>query len=166
MSAGQVPEMILLNEENSHYDLIVPADHRLALEGGLDYQRAKHGITRNEAGKEKPLSAETPVEVLEEKIQVLEDKLDLLQARCSILEEENKKLKESCTNETINEVYDSYDENITSPLEAERKEVNQREFPCTICSLTFGSGELLSTHVKKHMDQKYECDKCKKNFHK
>ena len=51
VSAGQVPEMILLNEENSHYDLIVPAYHMLTLEGGLDYQRAKHGITRNEGGK-------------------------------------------------------------------------------------------------------------------
>ena len=61
------------------------------------------------------------MEVLEEKIQVLEDKLDFLQARCRILEEENEKLKESCTNDTENDVYDSYDESITSPPEAGKK---------------------------------------------
>ena len=37
--AGNIPEMILFHVKNTHYDLIVPKSNRLALEGGLDYQR-------------------------------------------------------------------------------------------------------------------------------
>ena len=38
-SAGQVPDMIVLHLKDSHYDLIVPKNSKLAIEGGLDYQR-------------------------------------------------------------------------------------------------------------------------------
>ena len=36
---SRVSEMVLLHEENSHYNLIIPRDSKLALEGGLDFQR-------------------------------------------------------------------------------------------------------------------------------
>ena len=39
LSAGQVPDMIVLHLKDSHYDLIVPKNSKLAIEGGLDYQR-------------------------------------------------------------------------------------------------------------------------------
>ena len=36
---GKVPDMVIFHEDESHYSLIIPDDSRLAVEGGLDYQR-------------------------------------------------------------------------------------------------------------------------------
>ena len=59
LPAGRIPEMVLLHEENSHYNLIIPRNCRLALDGGLDYQRKeqekkmKEGVRdRKEGGRE------------------------------------------------------------------------------------------------------------------
>ena len=37
--SGWIPEVTLLDENNSHYNLIIPKSSKLAQEGGLDYQR-------------------------------------------------------------------------------------------------------------------------------
>ena len=49
---GKVPEMIVLHEHDSHYSLIVPQDSRLALEGGLDYQRSQMEKQKPENNKD------------------------------------------------------------------------------------------------------------------
>lgn len=38
-SAMMTPEMIILHKKDSHYDLILPQNSHLALEGGLDFQK-------------------------------------------------------------------------------------------------------------------------------
>ena len=39
---GKVPDMTLFHTKNVHFDLIVPKDSKLAVDGGLDYQRRTH----------------------------------------------------------------------------------------------------------------------------
>ena len=38
---GKVPDMVVLHQKDVHYDLIVPDDSVLAIEGGLDYRRVE-----------------------------------------------------------------------------------------------------------------------------
>ena len=35
--AGRIPQMQILHEEKSHYNLIIPRQSSLAIDGGLDY---------------------------------------------------------------------------------------------------------------------------------
>ena len=39
LPAGKIPDMTILHEKDSHYNLVVHERSRLALEGGLDFQR-------------------------------------------------------------------------------------------------------------------------------
>ena len=48
---GSVPDMMILNRENMHYDLIIPKDNRLATEGGLDRQRREASNNLNDLEK-------------------------------------------------------------------------------------------------------------------
>ena len=49
ITKGVVPDMILLHRENVHYDLIIPTNNRLAIEGGLDMQRQEASKNLNNA---------------------------------------------------------------------------------------------------------------------
>ena len=78
--------MMVLHEENSHYNLIIPNSSRLATEGGLDFQRKEEVNEFQEMNVEKSKSDhEMPLNYLQEKIDLLEDK-------CNKLQVENKKL--------------------------------------------------------------------------
>ena len=76
--AGQVPDMIVLHQKNSHYDLIVPKDSQLAIEGGFDYLRGK-----NKAKEEEEKEKEEDL-IEDEKKKKVEEKTD----------EERKRMKE------------------------------------------------------------------------
>ena len=52
LPSGFIPEMMLLHEENSHYNLIIPRDSKLALEGGFDFQREQLN-RKSSVGKQK-----------------------------------------------------------------------------------------------------------------
>ena len=62
---GKIPEMVILHEKDSHYNLVVPVNSRLALEGGLDLQRAKES---------KDIDTEKDIEVVEDKKLEVENK--------------------------------------------------------------------------------------------
>ena len=115
--------MIVLHEHNSHYDLIIPNDSRLALDGGLDYQRNEKEKARIDDEKQdeetpSPNLMEGRIDNLEEKARIddeqqdeevpspnsmeeridnLEKKLTCLQNRCDLLERENKDLVKEIT---------------------------------------------------------------------
>ena len=57
--------MVILHEKDSHYNLVVPVNSRLALEGGLDLQRAKES---------KDIDTEKDIEVVEDKKLEVENK--------------------------------------------------------------------------------------------
>ena len=175
---GVVPEMILLHEEDSHYNLIVPKDHFLATEGGFDYQRQVNIVSGAELEKEEQCSPEvnigkflSPPELIE-RIDVLEKELHLLGARCKSLEADNKNLRDELSKEDLDS---PSDEEVLlkskqggfercSPQVQSAAKPTELEYPCHKCNYKFNSKGLLTAHQETHEETIYSCDECGQTF--
>ena len=149
--SGTVPDMVILHEENSHYNLIIPKSHTLALEGGLDYQRENKEIF-------------TSINVQENMIKesYLEGKIRYLEMKCKSLEVKLENVKQEsgckrCEDQTLerNEQGDH----------KETKHENQ-EFSCGKCTYVFKTKRKLDNHVKSTHEsmQNFACQKCKQEY--
>ena len=134
--------MVILHEENSHFNLIIPRNSKLAIEGGLDYQRKEE--QRKIEAKKVEKKDEIDNSDLVSRIKSLEEKLVTLGIRCQKLEAENKKLR-------LN--------NKTSSNEEE-------EYSCEKCDCMFESISVLNNHMKSHVEHKtkHKCVECDAEF--
>ena len=91
--SGGVPEMLLFHTKDTHYDLVVPKESKLAKEGGLDYQRKQNQEKSN--NKEDNALLEEQISILEAKLIAMEEKITKLEAeKEALVEERNQYSKE------------------------------------------------------------------------
>ena len=81
--------LYLLHEENVHYNLVIPRNCKLALDGGLDDQRNERA---NDAKNNKVTIPEKK-NLNDTTIKALTDKITELETKVELLENENKYLK-------------------------------------------------------------------------
>ena len=178
LPAGKIPDMVLLHEKDSHYNLVIPENCRLALEGGLDFQRTEE-INKFEVigAKDKDI----PENILELRITALEKKCKDLESKVTNLEAENRKLKLRTFDERTPDVKDKD----AGLLEAEFLLINklngfrrespqvkpgvkkaQNYFSCEECDCKLESLGLLQAHMKIHVEtgHQYECEECGNEF--
>ena len=164
------------HQHNSHYDLIIPDDSRLAIEGGLDYQRIEKEKPKNyeeQHGDEAPSSNS-----LKERIDNLEEKLADLQNRCNLLEKENKDLVkevEESRKKTKNEDLLIEGETLFNLKKSGFKIQNPRfqpepmpektQYPCDKCECKLESLGLLNAHMETHIPESvHKCERCAEEF--
>ena len=144
--SGTVPEMIILHEENSHYNLIIPKNHILALEGGLDYQRENKEII-------------TPKNVQENVIKesYMEEKIRYLEMKCKSLEVKLENGCKRCENQVL-KINEQEDHNGIKH--------GSLEFSCEKCDSMFKTKGELDNHLKSvHKDMKnFACKKCTEKY--
>ena len=107
LPAGQIPEMVLLHQEDSHYNLIIPRTSKLALDGGLDFQRQEQKKKIDEKNQERSKPVEVNVKLLEERIQQLENKCKNLEYEKNSLVQKLKDLENSDVDEKDKEETDA-----------------------------------------------------------
>ena len=183
---GYIPDMVLLHEEDLHYNLVIPKNSRLATDGGLDYQRnelAKDSFVEVKANNKNEKLTDDGLNLLKEKICELE-------AKCETLESENKHLKELLHNK-INfkdqldidedaEVLLKYkksgskrlspqvpNENKRKLIESPKVKIDRKktktELTCNKCDYKCESEVDLNSHEKTH-DVRKKCDQCEAMF--
>ena len=169
LPAGKVPDMTVLHEHDSHYNLIVPNDSMLAREGGLDHQRIenlKQNVDNSKKNNEKE-TTKTPGN-LEDRIEKLETKLVELQNRCDMLEEENKELKKEIRDKrNFEEDRKSKEDDVflsnfkRSGFSRQNPQSQPEEnLKCKKCDCKFASQDMLDVHMKTHSVSEYMCQKC------
>ena len=176
LPAGKIPDMVLLHEKDSHYNLVIPENSRLALEGGLDFQRKKE-IDR--IGLSEEVMTDVSENTLELRITALEKKCKDLESKVTSLEAENRMLRKSAK-----EMPADKDKNVGvleaeilltnklngfrrgSPQEQPEVKKPQNDFPCEECDYKLESLGLLQAHMKIHVEKNYpfECEECGKEF--
>ena len=171
LPAGTIPDMIVLHEYDSHYNLIVPSDSILAREGGLDHQRIENLNKNAEVENSNKNLEKEPIkapESLEDRVKKLEAKLEEVQNRCDKLEKKNKEL--------INEIRDSKiicedgkskeEEKVLLNLKRSGFRRQNPQFQpeenlqCKNCDCKFLSQEQLNIHMKTHSVSEYKCQNC------
>ena len=174
LPTGWIPEMVILHEENSHYNLIIPRNSKLALEGGLDYQRNEQNKKVN-SGKQK-INQNESKEIYEKK--VLEAKIVELESKCDKLETENESLIEKLKlvegSSKIHNTDELDDERVLlnyknngyqrqSPQVSFVNKSQEKGFDCEQCAHKLETKGLLIAHMKSH-NSEYKCDNCENVF--
>ena len=180
ITKGVVPDMILLHRENVHYDLIIPTNNRLAIEGGLDMQRQEASKNINNAenqNKKKAPEIDTT--------KALTEKIIFLEKECEKLKLENANLIKQLNKHTEN--HDVKSKSISESNQDEELFVLKRnksigyrrispqvqsevsrestEYTCSLCGKTLENQKLLDAHKQSHIDPvKYPCSECEKEF--
>ena len=172
---GLIPEMLLLHEENSHYNLIIPKSSMLAKEGGLDYQRSE-ALKKCQDGKKK--SDLIPPDSQEEKIVLLEETCVKLLAEnkklaTKLKKHEEKEEKKNMENKKSSEEEESLllrskqcgFKRISPHVQSENKN-DRKEYSCNKCDYKLESEGLLMAHMQKHIEHQiqFQCDECDKEF--
>ena len=158
-SVGQVPDMTVLHLKDSHYDLIVPRNSKLAIEGGLDYQREVE-MKRNK--QEKMDHALDPQKSmgLEEKISKLEAGMRSLQEKVSKLEKENEELRaknkaqsKASFNVDVDDLSNEKDIPVNETGQSGFWEVDLERMAhvCIKCEKEFETEHKLEEHVQEHI---------------
>ena len=173
--------MTVLHEENMHYNLVIPKNSKLAVDGGLDHQRNEHVKSQfvDKINDKKEDLNKDNLKSLQKKIQDLENE-------CCSLKEENKKLKKALkSKEAEDEAEDAEtllryknsgssrqgpqipNENKRKLTESPKKVADNKrkkaDFACNVCERKFVAENSLSTHKKTH-ELKENCSKCDDKF--
>lgn len=154
---GQIPEIVLYHVKDLHYDLIVPKDSKIAIEGGLDLQRKIQAEYSNEKTKVNDSLKES--EKMQRKITELESLVKDMTEKIKILEAEKSErgFENKYTCSVCDESYKSK-EYVKSHIENEQKE---REVECDQCKLRYSSMKLLEEHARTHIEyEDFNCEKC------
>ena len=188
---GYVPDLVLLHEKDLHYNLIIPKNSRLAMDGGLDFQRNESAKESNvdlkDNGNKENLIDNDQI-LLKHKLAELEAKCQLLENRVTLLENENKYLKgmldmknksdEKEDTEVLLKYKNSGSKRLSPqvPNENKRKltespkgkaenesKKKRTEFSCEKCDFKCESDVALNSHEKAHPIKK-NCDQCEAMF--
>ena len=167
---GAIPEMVLFHQNNVHYDLVVQKASKLAIEGGLDYQRqhkSNKSVENEEDNEKQDKNAMEDKAELKEKVAILEVKLHALQEKLVKLEAEKEAiLKERNQLETENEYICcgcSEKFQSKSSVRAHMKyNIKGDKIVCELCDSTFISVASLEEHMKTHNQNK--CTYCRTTF--
>ena len=168
---GQVPDMMLFHTKNVHFDLLVPKNSKLAVDGGLDYQRKTNSIAKDsqividEACEENHKNHDEEKDAMMRKMSELEDKMKQMEQRVKELEVKNedllKKLKHCNKSELVSESISTVRKHVESYEESEDskcyssgfKTVSERAVP----------DHMMRAHAKMLDDQK-RCEFCGTKF--
>ena len=168
---GQIPEIILFHLKDMHYDLIVPKDCRMAVEGGLDFQRKQKSKIKDirDGDKDKNIDAVKENASLLKKIDELEKKLKLMEDKVHELEKERGKIPEirylCCKCDEIK--CKKCEVEITSKSNQEEHMRNKigNQNKCEKCGTYFWTKSLLENHImEEHKEDIKNCKHCNLEF--
>ena len=180
LPAGKIPDMIILHEKDSHYNLIIHESSRLALEGGLDYQRTEEKKKIEEKKQEK-IDVLSSSKINDDFKKNLVEKIAVLEERCRNLEVENRglisRLKTKDKERDDEVIIDLEEENIllssklsgfqrANPQVQSEEKKKKHHYQCEKCDYILDSEVLLNAHMKSHEKKQslFKCNVCEDEF--
>ena len=168
---GQVSDITLFHTKNVHFDLIVPKDSKLAVDGGLDYQRRTNSslkdslIVPDDDCKGNQEENDEQTNILIKKMSEMEERLKSMEQRVKELEVEVKHMN----NHKDNNKFECNSSNLesTSKNGAQDHMTNHVKSleKCEYCCTSFWTKQLLDSHLsEQHCTDGICCEKCDSKF--